>query len=260
MQSTVSYAVKITNMKNMLKPTVDIYRKALTEIITIVNTEWNDIIAITGIQERKTFIERLIHTTKDNTAKYEEFDKQYYKMPSYFRRSVIAEALGIVSSYKSNYKNWETKGKQGNPPRLQRKHYSCPVFYRDNTYKTEDDITYLKLFVRNDWIWVPVKLRKTDLDYINKYYSHAKMSAPTLEKRRNGYYLRFAFTENVILNAEPISSQKILAIDLGINTDAVCSVMVADGTVLGRKFINFQSEKDHLYHSLNKIKRYQRQH
>ncbi|WP_418514241.1 IS200/IS605 family accessory protein TnpB-related protein, partial [Clostridium fessum] len=49
-------------------------------------------------------------------------------------------------------------------------------------------------------------------------------------------------------------------VDLGINTDAVCSIMRADGTILGRKFINFSSDKDHLYHVLGRIRRFQREH
>jgi hypothetical protein len=36
--------------------------------------------------------------------------------------------------------------------------------------------------------------------------------------------------------------------------------MCSDGTVLARKFINFASEKDHLYTVLNRIKRFQREH
>lgn len=43
--------------------------------------------------------------------------------------------------------------------------------------------------------------------------------------------------------------QTILAVDLGINTDAVCSVMRSDGTVLVRKIINFAGEKDLIYES-----------
>ena len=50
----------------------------------------------------------------------------------------------------------------------------------------------------------------------------------------------------------------ICSVDLGINTDAVCSIMRADGTILGRKFINFTSDKDHLYHVLGRIRRFQR--
>ena len=36
--------------------------------------------------------------------------------------------------------------------------------------------------------------------------------------------------------------------------------MRADGTILGRKFINFSSDKDHLYHVLGRIRRFQREH
>ena len=55
-------------------------------------------------------------------------------------------------------------------------------------------------------------------------------------------------------------SRAICSVDLGINTDAVCSIMRADGTILGRKFINFPSDKDHLYHVLGRIRRFQREH
>ena len=56
----------------------------------------------------------------------------------------------------------------------------------------------------------------------------------------------------------PVQDKRICAVDLGINSDAVCSIMRADGTILARKFINFASEKDHLWHTLNKIKKRQR--
>ena len=52
----------------------------------------------------------------------------------------------------------------------------------------------------------------------------------------------------------------ICSVDLGINTDAVCTIMQADGTVLGRKFIDFPSDKDRLHHVLGRIRRFQRQH
>ena len=45
-----------------------------------------------------------------------------------------------------------------------------------------------------------------------------------------------------------------------LNNDAVCTLMDANGTVLKRKFINFNSEKDRLHHTLNKIKKAQKQH
>ena len=48
--------------------------------------------------------------------------------------------------------------------------------------------------------------------------------------------------------------------DLGINTDAVCTIMRADGTVLGRRFINHPSEKDWMYRTLGRIRKFQREH
>ena len=40
-----------------------------------------------------------------------DFSAKCYKFPSYLRRAAIVEALGKVSSYRSNLANWET-GKQ----------------------------------------------------------------------------------------------------------------------------------------------------
>ena len=261
MNITTSYKVQIVGINKMLKPTVNKYREALAFLIPIINNEWDSISALKG-NRKNNLVEHLIHTTKDNEAKYIEFDQLFFKMPSYFRRGVIADAIGIVSSYRSNYENWEKNGKVGKPPRLQTKHYNCPIFYRDNTYEETDNpnVVKLKLFINNDWVWYPVHLRATDIKYIQKHCQNKEMSAPILERRYNKYYLRFAFTEKVRLNEVKVENQKVLAVDLGVNNDAVCSVMTADGTVLNRKFINFKSDKDRLYHTLNKIKKKQKKH
>lgn len=52
------------------------------------------------------FIERLIHNTKSNAAKY-DFDKKYYKLPCYMLRDIEAQAYGYYSSYVSNLANYE---------------------------------------------------------------------------------------------------------------------------------------------------------
>ena len=61
-----------------------------------------------------------------------------------------------------------------------------------------------------------------------------KASAPALEKRHHKYFLRFSYTEEVALTQTPVREQIIYSVDLGINTDAVCTIMRADGTVLGK--------------------------
>ena len=85
-------------------------------------------------------------------------------------------------------------------------------------------------------------------------------SAPTLEKRHHKYFLRFTYTEEVTLTKTPVKEQVICSVDLGINTDAVCTIMRADGTVLGRRFIDHPSEKDRMYRALGRIRRFQREH
>ena len=261
MKVVSSYAVEIRHFNRIFKDTVRVYRSALSFLIEIYDKEWDYLSSIVKQKERFNTAEHLVHTTKHNKSKY-DFDTQFYKMPSYLRRDVINAALGAVSSYQSNLKNWEAAGKKGNPPVLQVNRYVTPVFFRDNMYlETESDTTCkLKVLHNNDWIWITVNLLKTDIAYLKKYWSHCKPSAPKLEKRHKKRFLRFTFEESVELASTPVEDQTICAVDLGINHDAVCSIMESDGTVLARRFINFPSEKDHLYHVLNRIKKFQRQH
>ena len=49
------------------------------------------------------------------------------------------------------------------------------------------------------------------------------------------YFLRFAFEEKVELNKTPLKQQRILAVDLGINTDAIYIME----TILLLSFFNF---------------------
>ena len=81
---------------------------------------------------------------------------------------------------------------------------------------------------------VKVLLRKQDTDYIREHWGEVSGSAPKLVKRNRRYALCFAFEETVAFGTKPLKDQTILAVDLGINTDAVCSVMRPDGTVLAR--------------------------
>lgn len=260
MEIVSSYKVQILDNSSIFNDTIRIYRSALSFLISVFDAEW-DALHSKKAKERFNVAEHLVHGTKHNIAKY-DFDARFHKMPSYLRRAVIQEALGSVSSYRSNHANWEKDGRQGKEPKLQAEHLAMPTFYNKETYCASDDpcAAYLKLFFNNDWVWVKVRLRGTDVRYLKRYWQHCKPSAPTLEKRYGKYYLRFAFTEEVKLSETPVTNQRICAVDLGLNSDAVCSIMSADGTVLARKFINFPSEKDHLWHVLNRIRRYQREH
>ena len=262
MKITSSYAVQIKKIDFDIMATVDNYREAVSFCIDVCEKEWATISQIKGGRNRRACLEHFIHTTKDNKAKYEEFDKRFNKFPSYLRRDAMTTAIGIVSSYHSNYTNWEENGKQGNPPQLSMDHNVTPVFYRKNMY-LESDNPYecqIKVFVNNDWVWKTIHLNPTDVKYIQKHKKDIDPCAPVLEKRFGLYFLRFAFVEKRDLYDTAIENRVICAVDLGLNNDAVCSIMTADGTVHARKFINFPCEKDQLYRVCNRIKKQQRKH
>ena len=54
------------------------------------------------------------------------------------------------------------------------------------------------------------------------------------------------------------SIRKVCAVDLGLGTDATCSIMGQDGTVYVRRFISFSKEHDRLHTQLGRIKRNQK--
>lgn len=260
MKLTSSYTIEIKHINKLFRQTIKIYNDAISFCVKAFEEHWEVLETLdTGNKERFAYADALIHTTKSNDALYPEFDIKFHKMPSYLRFSVINTALGYLSSYHSNLDNWEFSNSNGKAPSLQTHLNRLPTFYKGNMYLDDCDgnVVRLKLFVNNDWNWVKVDLKHTDVVSIQKHMTNAKMSVPTLEKKNKKWFLRFAFEEKVELNKTKLEEQRILAVDLGINTDATCSVMNVDGAILAREFINFASDKDQLYHTLNKIKKVQ---
>lgn len=131
MNITSSYQVRIVNCSVNLNETVRIYRKALAYLIGVVNENWDAVKRIdTGNLEQQHYIDKLVHGTKNHEAKYPEFDKQFYKYPSYLRRATITAAIGAVSGYHSNLANWEMSDKKDKQPTLQVDRKAFPTFFR----------------------------------------------------------------------------------------------------------------------------------
>ena len=262
MKITSSYGVELRKQNIPIRQTLDIYRSAVGYLTEIYEQVWEELERIPETKKRFNEAEHLIHTTKKNQARF-SFDLHFPKMPSYLRRAAIQHALGTVSSYKTRLSFWEKSGQTGGWPKLVYENHAMPVFYRDVMYREDKegkDAAYLKLYDGHDWKWFHVRLSHTDMEYLRKNWSGEKASAPTLEKRHRKYFLRFSYTEDVILTKILVKEQIICSVDLGINTDAVCTIMRSDGTVLGRKFIDFPSEKDRMYRVLGRIRRFQREH
>ena len=256
-----SYKVKIINVNDCLTDTILVYRKALAYIVNIIEKEWSNFYGLKS-KSQINLCESLIHETKDNpNPQYGEFDKLFYKYPSYLRRSTIQDAIGIVSSYHSNLANWENEkyeamsnGKKfkKQKPKLSLKHFKCPTLYKGNMYLSlmDGNKAVIKIYKINkksgkgDWVWLNIRLREQDLKYIRFNTYGMKEQSPTLVKNGKKYYLQFPFEQKVTLNKTKLKNTKVCAVDLGINHSAVCSIIDYNGTVKAREFINQALEKD----------------
>ena len=247
-----SYAIKLAGDLKALENSILIYREALTFVIQIVDNHWDEMKDFEFSNQRMGYIEKLIHSTKDYEAFY-CFDKEFHKFPSYLRRAVINRSIGIVSSFRSNLANWEENkleleknGKKiPQPPRLSTRHYDYPAYYKNNLFRDfnpETQTIELKVFKNNDWVYETYKLKTSDCNYYKKNLANKKQNVPTIKKRGRRFYAEFSY-EGYVPLIDQDDIKKICAIDLGIGTDATCSIMSEDGTIHARKFIHFSEEQ-----------------
>lgn len=252
----VSYGIQLDHMSRCLDQTVRVYRDAVRYLIDIAMLHYGDIKVLLP-NDAQRYIEDLVHSTKQNTAIYPAFDHKFYKMPSYLRRNAISTANGKVIGYMELVSRWKSSGCKDRKPHMNFSQDMMPCFYRDNMFRQKDGGFQIKAYIRHDWVWLPVSMRKTDLDYIHKRCAGMKECAPVLRKAHHKYILQSAYqydTKAVPKYRKDINVQHAVGVDLGINTDAVCVSMLRDGTVTGQKFINCPVEKDRLNTLLNVIK------
>ncbi len=256
------YSVKIKECRHIFKESLQIYRSAVDFFIDICLKEWDDFSSVVKSQsEYIKLMETLTVPTKGRPEVTYNFDKHFYKMPCYLRRAAISEAVGKVSSYKSNLSNWESSDPRtrGEKPSFPKAGHCYPVLYHDNMFVRVDDYTAkIKVYRDNTWDWITVQLRKSDVDYIIHHCTHMEECAPTLQKRGKQWYLGFSFKEKCVLKTTPVKDQIAVCVDLGINSSATCSVLNSGGTVLGRHFQKLPKEYDSLSRSIGHIKHAQR--
>lgn len=263
MKQMSTYSVKVSrsaDIKKALSATADIYRRAVDFFIRVCDGEWDTVSAGKGPNGKVNAVESLTVRTKKRASVPYDFGKDFYKFPSYLRRAAIAEAAGKVSSYKSNMANWKssdphTRGKRPGYPKA-----GCvyPAMYRDGMFiRTGTYTASIKVYARNTWDWLDISLCRGDVDYILHHCGGRKECVPTLQKRGKLWYLDFAFEERITLPDTEASARRILAVDLGIGNACTCSVMEADGTVTGRKFLKLPGENDRLTRAVGKIKKAQ---
>lgn len=259
MKQTTAYKVFIKEYNHIFLDTLALYRKAVDFYIDVILKEWEIYKDCEGNYEILYSAESITHHTKNHSDIRYDFDKRFYKFPSYLRRAAIAEAIGKVRSYYSNLKRWEKSDQKTKKPSLYSAGNTFPVYYENNMYKVTDNKYRLKIkiYIRNTWDFIEVELRKSDVDYIEKHCSNRKRLSPTLVKYGKKWSLTFSFEEKVTLDDKKKKDCKILAVDLGINSACTCSVMLNDGTILDRQFLKLSREEDCLETAANRIKKAQ---
>ena len=110
MKQMSTYSVKISrsaDIRKTLSATAGIYRKAVDFFIKVCDGEWDTISSSIGQNKKVNAVESLTVRTKKRTSVPYDFGNGFYKFPSYLRRAAIAEAVGKVSSYRSNLEDWK---------------------------------------------------------------------------------------------------------------------------------------------------------
>ncbi len=258
---------KIQVSDALMKQTSCVCLEAFKYCADVFLSEWSFLSGLPATPQkdglcRKSGAERLIHTTQDNTAKYPEFDKRFPMFPSYMRRAIISDALGCVSSYVFNHKNWEKEDPKtrGSKPTLGIPERYELTFYdqdRDNRFLSSG-IIGLKLYDGKSWGWYYFGITASDARYLAKLLKTRTPASPTIEKIHGRYQIRFCFKENRTLvdDKNPLG-YTVLGVDLGINAAASWCVMTGDGTVRGKGVIHLTCEEDRLNHLINRKRMYQ---
>ena len=264
MKITKTAKLKVTSHSKIFDDTIEIYNKALSFYISICEKEYGVMEQFKHSKEKLNYIEAITHLTAKHTNIKYNFDKEFYKFPSYLRRTAIMEALGVCDSHFSRLANWQfkkdtklSKGKKffEKAPVLNYNPKSFPTLYKDNMWeKLEDGQAKIKVFKNNDWVWIDIDYSIKNLKSGQNYrFDDSKEFNPMLVKKGKKYFLHIAYQSNIKLNSTPLHKQHVCGVDLGLTNSAVCSIVDYNGTVLDRLFINQSKEKDQLKHKLNKL-------
>ena len=246
---------------SIMSRTAEVCLRALRFCTNAFREQWDLLSGLKGVI-RKRQAEVLIHSTVHSSAMYSEFDQKFPNMPSGMRRAIISDALGMVSSYRSNHQNWEAlfPEERGNEPVI-----GLPNRYELTFYDTERDMScmadgqiWLKLFDGKVWKWYSFLIKPSDIRYISQIAATKRMLSPTIIKAHGKYRIRFCFEEKkqLVSNDNPLN-YRILTVDLGINAAGTWCVMEKDGTVHARGVIHARAEEGRLRHYINRVRQYQ---
>ncbi|NES87355.1 MAG: hypothetical protein F6K10_41920, partial [Moorea sp. SIO2B7] len=233
------------SQKEMMLMTLIFYRKYLLPLVLIVNTQWSNLANLSS-KEQVNAVEKMIHLTASNPnpkhSYYQKIVSKYpchRKFPSYLRRAAIADAIGIVSSFQTRYRSWQSGNRfrrTAKPPRLTAMCQNYPALYKGQQilYGDNYQTVALKLWSGKDGIWadnIEVKNKGN-----NRHLgSGNKLKSPSLVVNKNKCQL------SMPVQIKPVKRRDtdyVCSVELGINNAATAAIVGRDGTVKARTFIN----------------------
>lgn len=228
-----------TVQRQQMERTEALYRAYAAALMSVIYTHWEE---ISNAKSQCAAVETLIHqTTKNPLPRYLYFARNFPKFPSYLRRAVIQAVLGQVSSFVTRYQRWQggiRSRKDAKPPKLTADTNLHVVLYQGQCIKFSVDAVEIKVYDGRDWSWTTVSVVQLQKRHL---LPNSKALSPSLVLLEKGTYLSVPF------EIEPPklgSSERICAVDLGINTTATASIVEPDGTVTARLFISCAADID----------------
>jgi len=233
-----------TQQSEMIQ-TIEEYRQFLRPLVILVNAQWVSL-ADLNASERVNAVEKMIHqTAKNPNPKHKYYQRvierypSFRKFPSYLRRAAIADAIGIVSSFQSRYRDWQSgirTSRQDRPPRLQAQCNTYPALYKGQQvryYNNYQDVE-IKVCHGTDWVWTPLISVKRHGG--NRHLVEGnEVKSPALVVNKHTCQLSMPVKVKKVSLED---SDYVCSTDLGINNAATCAIVGKDGTVKARKFIN----------------------
>jgi len=222
-----------------LRNTVDIYRRYVRDLMILVNAQWRVLSVYKGNEVIKA-VESIIHPTqKRPNIKYSYFSRRYYKFPSYLRRVAIMDAVGQVRSFNTRYDQWLDGDRKSRPPKLTCATSTFPSLYKGQCIRFgTKNLVEIKVYRDQDWIWITLPMRGS-----KRFIDNGKDMSPLLVYKNRRWKLSIPTRINADLKNRTDFTGLVLAVDVGINTTATCSIVDKYGTVHDRLFIR-RSDKD----------------
>lgn len=252
--------------RRILKDTVGIFRDAVSFLVHVACDHYEALRDLSP-REQLTEMERLCHKTKDNPdPEYAVFDTLFYKYPSYTRRAAIHAAVGHIASHETRcgqyYSGRDFEVSRGHhftkmAPAFTYTPNACPTLYRRESVRQNGRSVFIKTFVRNTWDWIGVRMSGKDHERLQRASEQGKVLNPKLVYEYHSFYLEFPvrYRGTKFPQSVPVREQTVLAVDLGLNNGAVCSVVDASGTILARGSDPFKADTDRILHVINLIRK-----